>query len=72
MSEETVGDAAAAQPAHAVEEKKEAEVAPDEHLKEHEGATKFYVVFNKKSIPFFFNLVCSFILPLSFHMFFLW
>jgi len=28
----------------------------DVHLSEHEGATKFYVVYNKKNIPFFFDL----------------
>ena len=30
----------------------------DIHLSEHEGATKFYVVFNKKNIPFYFDIVC--------------
>ena len=59
MSDEKVADAGV-QPV--VEEKMDtepvAETAVDEHLKEHEGATKFFVVFNKKIIPFYFNLVC--------------
>ena len=29
----------------------------DVHLSEHEGSTKFCVVYNKKPIPLFFNLV---------------
>ena len=40
----------------------------DVHLSEHEGTTKFFVVYNKKPIPLFFNLVsCGRSLPPSLH-----
>ena len=38
----------------------------DVHLSEHEGATKFYVMYNKKSIPLYFDIVCVHL----FHTFF--
>lgn len=60
MNSEEEGNAGAPEPKRpATGEGESAPETSDIHLSEHEGSTKFFVVYNKKPIALFFNLVSS-------------
>ena len=60
MNSEEEGHAGAPEPKRpATGDGENAPETSDIHLNEHEGSTKFFVVYNKKPIALFFNLVSS-------------